>query len=318
MEMLPLSYSFALSRGYARQEKSQNTGTSSTVTFSTTLVTMELRDHSGALLGEGDGLQYYAGGWRTFGSGNTTGGYETMEMLPLSYSFALSYGYARQEKSQNVSSNSTVTYNTTLVTVRLDDGASGLNGGAAKYYAGGWRTFGTTGSSATGECQKEMLPLSYSFSMDYSAKHKEKSDAISGTTDNVNFVYSGGSLNRVVTKTTGKEGSKLVAGQDATTDNSNQIGKAESNSVPVVTGLTCYPNPTVSSATVAYQLSSTQQVSVDVYAANGVRVMTLSNGIQDAGNHSASLSADQLKGGIYYVRVITASGISQVPVMVNK
>jgi hypothetical protein len=62
-----------------------------------------------------------------------------------------------------------VTFNTHNVTVELRNEAGELgvlpDEGLAKYYASGWKSFGTTDSN--GEATKELLPLSYKFSMKY-------------------------------------------------------------------------------------------------------------------------------------------------------
>ncbi|MBL7813241.1 MAG: T9SS type A sorting domain-containing protein [Bacteroidetes bacterium] len=330
MELLPMNYTFALSHGFARQEKTQNVGTNSTVVFETELVTMELRDHSNNLLSEGSSLQYYAGGWRTFGSGSTTGGDETMEMLPMNYTFAMSYGNARKEMTQNVGTNPTVTFSTTLVTVRLTNASSSLlNGGSVSYYAGGWQSFGTTGASSTGECEKEMFPGSISFKMVYSSLSKEKVETINNATDLVIFIYNGSSISReIAADNTVKDKeinqSEALVTKDAkvqTTVNTSVTGSsasANSGKIAVVQSLTSYPNPFTSTATIGYELKSKTPVNVGIYNTNGALVKSLQNGIQEAGTQQVTLTSENLAGGLYYVRVITNHGVQQIPVVLNK
>ena len=66
-------------------QKTQNvSGGNANVVFNTVLVSMTLLDSTG-LNALPAGAQYYANGWKTFGSGTTT---TTMELLPVSYTFA--------------------------------------------------------------------------------------------------------------------------------------------------------------------------------------------------------------------------------------
>ena len=122
-------------------QKSQNVGTNPSVVFQTTLVTMKLLSSTNAELS--GGAQYYASGWKAFGGGTTT---TTMELLPLTYTFKISYAGASQQKSQNVGTNALVTFQTVQV---LSD-----SGKCVSYYAGGWKTFTQ---------DMELLPGAYTF-----------------------------------------------------------------------------------------------------------------------------------------------------------
>jgi hypothetical protein len=174
MELLPGTYSFGVNYVGARQEKSQNIGTTATeVDFQTTSVTMKLRKSDGITDLSADLAQYYANGWKTFGGGSTP---STMELLPGNYSFGVNYIGARQEKSQNIGTTATeVDFQTTSVTMKLLDGDNNqINADLAQYYANGWKTFGTGSTTST----MELLPVNYSFGVNYGGSRLEKSQNV--------------------------------------------------------------------------------------------------------------------------------------------
>jgi len=135
------TYNFQISWAGATQQKSQNVGTNPNVVFQTTLVTVKLVSSTNVQLS--GSAQYYAGGWKKFGGGTTT---TTMELLPLTYTFQVSYAGASQQISQNTATNPNVIFRT--VQVHSDSGK------CTSYYAGGWKTF-------TQDMQ--LLPGTYTF-----------------------------------------------------------------------------------------------------------------------------------------------------------
>jgi YD repeat-containing protein len=168
-ELLPGSYTFSMNYAFARQEKAQNIASNPTVVFQTISATVQLKNSTGILMDTGT-VQYYAGGWRDISS--TSGGQVSKELLPGSYTFSMTYAYARQEKSQNVGSNPTVIFQTTRVTVQLKDSTGVLiDNEVVQYYAGGWRDIGSTSG---GQVSKELLPRSYTFSINYAYARQEK------------------------------------------------------------------------------------------------------------------------------------------------
>jgi len=66
---------------------------------------------------------------------------------------------------------------------------------------------------------------------------------------------------------------------------------------------TVYPNPFNAAATVSITLEKPGRVTVDVFNLVGDRVGTLSNSYLSIGDHRFSLSASDLRSGIYFVRV---------------
>jgi len=171
------TYAFKISYNGASQQKSQDIRTDPNVIFQTTLVTMKLLSSTNTELG--GGAQYYAGGWKTFGAGATT---TTMQLLPLTYTFHISYGGASQQMSQNVATNPNVVFKTTLVTMKLVSSTNAELSGGAQYYAGGWKTFGGGKTTTT----MELLPVTYAFQVSWAGASQKKSQNVA-TNPNVVF-----------------------------------------------------------------------------------------------------------------------------------
>jgi hypothetical protein len=98
---------------YLSTAKQQN-ASPGPVVFQTKLVKVELRDSSGTLEDTGTNVTYWgAGADRTFGSGSTSGGTVTMELLPMNIQFNMTYLFTRGVVGpQNVSTAPVVTFKT--------------------------------------------------------------------------------------------------------------------------------------------------------------------------------------------------------------
>lgn len=153
--------SFKVYYAGAHLQKMQNIAADSIVVFQTKLVTFKLLDSTGSELA--GGAQYYAGGWKTFGSGTTT---TTMELLPMTYSFKVSYGGAHLDKNFNIAKDPNVVFQTG--SVHSDSGT------CTQYYAGGWKPFTQ---------DMELLPGSYSFKFTGFPQKKYKINA--GTVNHI-------------------------------------------------------------------------------------------------------------------------------------
>jgi hypothetical protein len=183
-------------RGAAQQVS--NVPTNVPFTFNTTLVTVTFKESDGLTDILGGVVEYYAGGWNSFGNTNTLG-VATLELLPVSYSFRMSYeGAIQQISNQHVGINPLVEYQTSLVTVELKscDG-NPIQGGLSNFYANGWKPFGVT--DVNGIATKELLPISYSFKMVLLGKSQQLSNidvsispVVTFSTVKVTLVHAGG------------------------------------------------------------------------------------------------------------------------------
>jgi hypothetical protein len=175
------TYSFRVIYEGASSDKVQNTATNPIIRFQTVLAGVHLTDSTGNSLDIGT-VKFYAGSWRDLGI--TASGWAHKELLPGSYSFRMTYENASQDKVQNISGDPTIVFQTVNATVRLiDSGGAALDTGTVQFYAGAWRSFGTT---MGGQTRKELLPGSYSFRMAYENASQDKVQNI-GTNPSVTY-----------------------------------------------------------------------------------------------------------------------------------
>ena len=126
--------------------------------------------------------------WRDFGT--TVNGVATKELLPNNYNFRMTYEFVSNDKQQDLSSNSTVTFSTVLCTVKVSDANNQpLENADAKYYSGAWRDIGLT--NAEGIITKELLPNNLSFRAIYNSVTQDKQQDI-GTNNLVEILLNVG------------------------------------------------------------------------------------------------------------------------------
>ncbi|MCB9009762.1 MAG: hypothetical protein H6656_20750 [Ardenticatenaceae bacterium] len=189
LELLPKSYTFRMNYGGTSVNLTQDVNDDPFVVFQTANVTVQLQDSEGNPLDTGS-VQYYAGGWQTFG--DTSGGQVSLELLPKSYTFRMNYGGTSVNLTQDVNDDPFVVFQTANVTVQLQDSEGNpLDTGSVQYYAGGWQTFGDTSG---GQVSLELLPKSYTFRMNYGGTSVNTTQNVS---DDPMVVFQTGQVNSV-------------------------------------------------------------------------------------------------------------------------
>ena len=173
-ELLPLNFSFRMNYAFASIDKQQNIGTNPTVVFQTVPATVQLKNSNGGLIDQGN-VQYYSGAWRSFGV--TSNGVSVKELLPINYSFRMNYEYASKDKTQDLSKDNVVLFQTVPATVQLKNSSGSFinEASAVQYYSGAWRDFGTT---LNGIAVKELLPNNYSFRLNYAFASIDKTQDV--------------------------------------------------------------------------------------------------------------------------------------------
>jgi hypothetical protein len=169
-ELLPAKYNFKMTYASASINQAQDLDSNAVVVFQTSNVSVQLKSSQGTPLDTGV-VQYNAGGWKDFGT--TANGVANKELLPIKYTFRMTYGYANNEKAQNTDSNAVVTFQTVNAVVQLKNSQGNtLDIGTVQYNAGGWKNFGTT---TNGTASKELLANKYNFRMTYAFVNNDKS-----------------------------------------------------------------------------------------------------------------------------------------------
>jgi hypothetical protein len=90
------------------------------------------------------------------------------------------YQFVSNDKAQDLSANSRVSFSTILCTVRVKNSqGQPVDGAQASYYSGAWRQIGTT---VNGEVTKELLPASMTFRIRQGTVQLDKTQNISTNT----------------------------------------------------------------------------------------------------------------------------------------
>ena len=152
------------------------------VVFQTVNTQVKLQNSRGAPIDTGS-VQYYFSSWKTLGQ--TMNGVASKELLPASYTFRMAYATVTNDKVQDISANSTVSFSTVLCTVTVKNGqGTPVDGAQVSYYFSSWVPIGPT---VGGQVTKELLPASLTFRETIGSATQNKVQNI-GTNALVEFV----------------------------------------------------------------------------------------------------------------------------------
>ena len=79
-----------------------------------------------------------------------------------------------------------------------------------------------------------------------------------------------------------------------------------------------YPNPFNASTSISYSLSKSGPVNLSIYNLLGQKVATLSNGIQQAGNHQVIWNAGDFTSGVYFARLVAGRQATNIKMILLK
>ncbi|MGD0589894.1 MAG: HEAT repeat domain-containing protein [Bacteroidota bacterium] len=178
-ELLPTKYNFRVTYDGATVSEAQSIDSNATVIFQTVKTLVQFNNSKGnpmpAPLGDTGIVQFNSGGWQNFGP--TSNGVVTKELLPVKYTFRLTYCGSSVSIAQNVDSSATVVFSTVLCTVSVTNTAgSFLNNATVSYNAGGWKLIGTT---VNGIVTIELLPVKIQFRAAYGSKQQSVTQDVS-------------------------------------------------------------------------------------------------------------------------------------------
>ncbi len=105
-ELLPINYSFRMMYEYVSKDMQQDLGSNPTVTFSTVLCTVQVKNQQNQPVNNAD-VKYYSLAWREIGLTNANGEI-TKELLPANLTFRATLGTVQQDVEQDLSVNNIV------------------------------------------------------------------------------------------------------------------------------------------------------------------------------------------------------------------
>jgi hypothetical protein len=173
-ELLPTKYNFRMTYDGATISKAQSIDSNATVIFQTVKTLVQFNNSKGNPIDTGI-VQFNSGGWKDYGS--TSNGVVSKELLPVKYTFRLTYNGSSVSTAQNVDSNATVVFSTVLCTVSVTNSSGNpLNNATVSYNASGWKVIGTT---TNGIITKEFLPVKIQFRAAYGTKQQSVTQDVS-------------------------------------------------------------------------------------------------------------------------------------------
>ncbi len=297
----PTTRSFKLTyKAGAQQITNHPIGTNPFVEYQTKLVTIDFRDGAGGPA-PGTNLQYLLGSTPyTFGSGVTTNGVETMELLPVTYHFKLTYDAASvQISNQNTSLDPVVKFKLSPVRVKLvDSDGSPISNGVVDYASVGtpFKSIGTT--DGDGYATKDLLSgASYFIRMIHPTNPHVRVQKTAQVPANILFVYNGSSIS-----------AEIISSFEPSSLRKSSLGANMRGSSPTeaafASSVIVYPNPVVNELKIVTPASgSSSEISIVSVDGKLVKRQNVGSGTSNIVNMSAFVK------GVYFVRIVTGDKV---------
>jgi hypothetical protein len=291
-------------------EKSQNINSNPLVLFQTVNTTAKLMNSSNVQITDDVSFQYRYG-WESRMDIPADG-----QLLPVSTKFVVYYRGTEIEKSQNLSTNSNVEFNTVNTVVGLFNSSDvEITDDVDLKYRYGWETQMAIPTDG------QLLPVSTKFAVFYRGTSVEKSQNLN---TNSNVVFNTGNANPFLTGGDGSETFKYRYGWETMMDmpldgellpvstkfSCNYNSKSKEKSATVVastttnieftwdganlnkqtignmwSGITNYPNPVSDFTTISYSIRESGVVRIYIADINGCIVAELVNEYKESGNY---------------------------------
>ena len=82
--------------------------------------------------------------------------------------------------------------------------------------------------------------------------------------------------------------------------------------------LNVFPNPANNETYLNYNLSKASDISIDIYNLLGAKIKTIVSERQSAGNHKTEINLENLRSGVYFVKLNTIEGSQVTKITISK
>jgi len=132
-----------------------------------------------------------------------------------------------------------------------------------------------------------------------------------GTNWNTDYTYAGidSEIFKGVSFPTATKGYAVGSGGMIKTKGAATTASVDERAATISLGV--FPNPVVDEATVAYSLNSGSDVTISLYDMSG-KLLNSERMQQAAGDHEYKLNSSSLPNGMYFVKVLTSTGVETV------
>lgn len=90
------------------------------------------------------------------------------------------------------------------------------------------------------------------------------------------------------------------------------------NEIKSIDEVVIYPNPASTNATIEFNLDNEENLAINIYDVTGKLVNQIGNTTYSVGNQKITIDGSNLENGLYYVNIVSESGVITQRLMINK